>query len=71
MLLLIKVTANASRRTAGYHLSFEPGSDYEYHIGYPVLGVVIETVTGKTLEEFYQERIFRPLGMKRHFLHLE
>jgi CubicO group peptidase (beta-lactamase class C family) len=52
-------------------LSFEPGSDYEYHIGYPVLGVVIETVTGKTLEEFYQERIFRPLGMKDTSFYLD
>jgi CubicO group peptidase (beta-lactamase class C family) len=52
-------------------LSFEPGSDYEYHIGYPVLGVVIETVTGQTLEEFYQERIFRPLGMKDTSFYLD
>ena len=52
-------------------LSFEPGSDYEYHIGYPVLGVVIETITGQTLEEFFQERIFRPLGMKDTSFYLD
>ena len=52
-------------------LSFEPGSDYEYHIGYPVVGVVIEQITGKTLEEFYQERIFRPLGMKDTSFYLD
>lgn len=45
-------------------LVFHPGTDWEYHVGYPVLGVVIETVTRKTLEEFYQESIFRPLGMR-------
>jgi CubicO group peptidase (beta-lactamase class C family) len=45
-------------------LSFQPGTEFEYHVGYPVIGVVIETIVGKTLEEFYQERIFRPLGMK-------
>ena len=45
-------------------LSFQPGTEFEYHVGYPVVGVVIETIVGKTLEEFYQERIFRPLGMK-------
>jgi len=45
-------------------LSFQPGTEFEYHVGYPVIGVVIETIVGKTLEEFYQERIFRPLGME-------
>jgi CubicO group peptidase (beta-lactamase class C family) len=49
---------------AGVPLCFEPGTDFEYHIGYPVLGVILETVTGKTLEQFYRERIFQPLGMK-------
>jgi len=45
-------------------LSFQPGTDFIYHVGYPVLGVVLEQVAGRTLEEFYQERIFKPLGMK-------
>jgi CubicO group peptidase (beta-lactamase class C family) len=44
-------------------LSFEPGTDFVYHAGFVVIGVIIEKVTGKTLEEFYQERIFKPLGM--------
>ncbi len=44
-------------------LSFDPGTQFEYHVGYPVIGVIIETVTGKTLEEFYREKIFRPLRM--------
>lgn len=45
-------------------LSFQPGTEFEYHVGYPVIGVIIETIVGKTLEEYYQERIFRPLGMR-------
>ncbi len=52
-------------------LSFEPGTEFEYHVGYPVIGVVIEKVTGKTLEEFYQERIFKPLGMKDTSFYLD
>lgn len=44
-------------------LNFNPGTDFVYHAGYPVMGVVIEEITGQTLEEFYQERIFKPLGM--------
>jgi CubicO group peptidase (beta-lactamase class C family) len=45
-------------------LESQPGTQFEYHAGYPVVGVILEIVTGKTLEEFYQERIFKPLGMK-------
>jgi CubicO group peptidase (beta-lactamase class C family) len=45
-------------------LIFQSGTEFEYHIGYPVIGVIIETIAGKTLEEYYQERIFKPLGMK-------
>ena len=48
---------------AAIPLSFEPGTDFVYHAGFVVIGVIIEKVTGKTLEEFYRERIFRPLGM--------
>ena len=52
-------------------LCAEPGTEYEYHVGYPVIGVVIETITGQTLEEFFQERIFRPLGMKDTSFYLD
>jgi len=45
-------------------LSAHPGTEFEYQVGFPVAGTVIEIVTGKTLEEFYQERIFGPLKMK-------
>jgi len=45
-------------------LSFQPGTDFEYHVGYPILSLVLEIAAGKPLDEFYQERIFGPLGMK-------
>ncbi len=40
-----------------------PGTEFLYHVGYPIIGAVIEIITGKSLEEFYRERIFKPLGM--------
>lgn len=52
-------------------LSFDFGTQFEYHVGYPVIGVIIEMVTGKTLEEFYQERIFRPLIMNDTSFYLD
>ena len=45
---------------------FEPGEKFSYSGvgGYTILGAVTEKVSGKTLKELLQERIFDPLGMK-------
>ena len=45
-------------------LSAHPGTEFEYHVGYPVVGAALEVVAGMDLERFYRERIFEPLGMK-------
>ncbi len=45
-------------------LSAHPGTEWQYHVGYPVIGTVIEIASGMTLEDFYRERIFEPLKMK-------
>ena len=48
---------------AGVH--FEPGSKWEYcQSGINSLGRVIEVASGKSLPDFFAERIFKPLGMK-------
>ena len=52
-------------------LNFHPGTDFVYHAGYPVMGVVIEEITGKPIEEFYQDRIFKPLGMNDTSFYLD
>jgi CubicO group peptidase (beta-lactamase class C family) len=44
-------------------LDFEPGTKWQYGAGIDVLGRVVEVVSGKPLDEFFQERIFEPLGM--------
>ena len=45
-------------------LESHPGTRFEYQVGYPVVGKILELVTGKTLGEFYEQRIFKPLKMK-------
>jgi CubicO group peptidase (beta-lactamase class C family) len=45
-------------------LSANPGTEWQYQVGYPVIGTVLEIVSGMTLEELYQKRIFKPLQMK-------
>ena len=49
--------------TAKIPLSFQPGTCWQYGHEYDVLGVLIETISGKSLEEFFQERVFAPLNM--------
>ncbi len=45
-------------------LNFPPGSTYRYsNTGFFLLGEVVRRVSGKTLAQFAQERIFVPLGM--------
>ncbi|MBR5626452.1 MAG: beta-lactamase family protein [Thermoguttaceae bacterium] len=46
-------------------LNFQPGTNFNYsELGIDVAGGIIEVVTGKSYEDFLQERIFDPLGMK-------
>ena len=45
-------------------LNFPPGSEYLYsNTGYALAGLIVQRVSGKTLGEFIEERLFRPLGM--------
>jgi CubicO group peptidase (beta-lactamase class C family) len=45
-------------------LNFPPGSEYLYsNTGYALAAIIIQRVSGKSLQEFTQERLFRPLGM--------
>ena len=44
-------------------LLFQPGSEWNYSVATDVLGRVVEVVSGQSLDEFFAERIFDPLGM--------
>ena len=46
-------------------LDFQPGEQWAYtNLGYIVLGYLIERISGQTYEDFVQQNIFKPLGMK-------
>ena len=45
-------------------LQAQPGTKWEYGIATDVLGVVLERVSGQSLDVHLAQRIFRPLGMK-------
>ncbi len=44
-------------------LAFQPGTRWEYSVAIDVLGRVIEVVSGQTLDKFFEQEIFEPLGM--------
>jgi D-alanyl-D-alanine carboxypeptidase len=45
-------------------LDFEPGTRWSYsNTNYSILGRIVEKVSGKSYQDFVQERIFTPLGM--------
>lgn len=50
-------------------LNFPPGEEQLYsNTGYTLLALIVERVSGQSLREFTQERIFEPLGMQHtHF----
>jgi len=51
-------------------LNFVPGDEHLYsNSGYFLLGVIVSRVSGKSLNAFAREHIFKPLGMKNTHYH--
>jgi CubicO group peptidase (beta-lactamase class C family) len=51
-------------------LNFTPGAEYLYsNTGFTLLGVIVKRVSGKSLKDFADERIFKPLGMTSTHFH--
>jgi len=48
---------------AGMPLLFQPGAEWNYGVSTDVLGRVVEVVSGQSLDRFFADRIFQPLGM--------
>jgi CubicO group peptidase (beta-lactamase class C family) len=57
-------TGQLAQVLVGQPLDFEPGSRFQYSLCLDVMGAVIEVASGKTLEEFFRENIWQPLGME-------
>ncbi len=55
---------DAVKKLARMPLLFQPGDAWEYSLADDVLGYLVEVVSGMPLDKFYEERIFKPLGMK-------
>lgn len=55
--------ADVVRELATLPLAFQPGTRWEYSVSTDVLGRVVEVVSGQSLDQFFAEQIFAPLGM--------
>ena len=51
------------RRYAKAPLSYHPGETWHYSRATCVVGYLVEIISGKPLDEFFSERIFKPLDM--------
>lgn len=50
-------------RWASLPLLFEPGTQWNYSVATDVLGRIVEIASGRSLDEFFAERILGPLGL--------
>lgn len=58
------------KRLAKLPLLFSPGTRWEYSLSVDVLGRLVEVASGMPLDQFFQKRIFEPLGMKDTYFYL-
>ncbi len=56
--------AEMIKRLAQIPLAFQPGTTFEYGMSVDVLGILMERVAGKGLDEILREMVFDPLKMK-------
>ena len=55
-------------RIAALPLNYQPGEQWQYSHATDVVGRLVEVISGQSLDEFFEERIFEPLGMNdTHF----
>ncbi|WP_238401743.1 serine hydrolase domain-containing protein [Altererythrobacter sp. C41] len=56
--------SSAVARMASLPMAAQPGERFVYGYNTDILGVIVEKLSGKSLQEFLDERLIKPLGMK-------
>ena len=62
--------ANEIPKLGSLPLVHQPGDGFTYGLNIDVLGYLVEVVSGKSLDQFFKERIFKPLGMNDTYFYL-
>ena len=66
-LLYSKNLEDLVNRVSKLPLRFQPGTRYHYSIAVDLTGLIIERLSGQSLDKYFTENIFEPLGMKDTF----
>lgn len=59
-----KTLGEAIERAAPIPLAFQPGEKWQYGASTDYVGILVEKISGLTLDQFLRQRIFEPLGMR-------
>jgi len=62
--------AQQVEKLAKMPLCHQPGEGFDYGLGIDVAGRLVEVISGMTLDNFFHERIFKPLKMKDTYFFL-
>jgi len=55
--------AHLVAKLAKIPLNYQPGEAWQYSVATDVVGRLVEVISGQTLDEFFTQRIFKPLDM--------
>jgi len=64
-------TETLVKRIAAMPLNYQPGEQWQYSAATDVVGRLVEVMSGMTLDEFFKQRIFKPLGMNDTHFYLD
>ena len=62
--------AEAVDRAADVPLAFHPGDEWQYGASTDYVAILVEKISGMSLDDFLRERIFEPLGMQDTFYNI-
>lgn len=66
------LTPGSDKYIEEYWMDYPPGDDAAYsNTGYMILGYLLEIISGRSVEEYCQENIFKPLKMNDTSYHVE
>lgn len=64
------ILGDAIKKLGSLPLAHSPGDKFTYGLNVDVLGYLVEVVSGMNLRDFFQKRIFTPLGMKDTYFYI-
>jgi len=64
------IIGDAIKRLGSLPLAHSPGEKFSYGLNVDVLEYLVEVISGMSLNDYFQKRIFTPLGMKDTYFYI-